>query len=470
MKLRTRILAYIIIVMAMVFVMVLATILPDALRESKTSAAAAREAASTLAALFARLPEPARRELGLAPPLYDGQGVLSGWLLADAEDRVCAWGLSETPVESVTPEFIASRHFDIVEHLRTPDGKRVVLYARTRLRTSVLQLDVWGVFLVMVVGTALLVFVVFGVLLRIVIKPVERMAAASRSALATHGVLQPVMHTDRQDEIGELVRAYNRMVAEVNDLRLNLETRVNEATNDLKAAQSQLVLSERLSEAGRVAAGVAHEINNPLGGMINAARSLHARAAQGSRDAQYLELLLEGMDRIRTIVSKLLQFARPSPQPGPVDLKEVMEDALLFCGHRVTKLNITVVKEFARDCVVVARRSEMGQVFLNLMVNALDAMESKGYGPHTLVLRTARDGEHVRASVQDSGTGMSAEVRQRAGQFFFSTKGEGKGTGLGLAVVQHIVKQQNGQMQIDSVLNEGTTITVVLPVEKMTKT
>ncbi|HEY3321758.1 MAG TPA: HAMP domain-containing sensor histidine kinase [Planctomycetota bacterium] len=466
MKLRARILVYVVAVMAIVFVIVVATIVPDTLNQASARAAAAREAVLAIESICERLPESQRKALlADTTQIFPPRGVLDGWLIAGPDETVHAWAMPEPPQPSVSLQYLAHANFTIMEVVTTPEGRRLSIYARVNLRSSKLPFDVWGIFLSMAVGTAVLALVIYGVLLRAVVKPVERMAAASRSASVSRGLLQPVPATERKDEIGELVRSYNNMVAEVNDLRLNLEKRVTEATRKLEATQSQLVISERLSAAGRVAAGVAHEINNPLGGMLNAARSLQAKSAAGSREAEYLELILEGLSRIQNIVTTMLQFSRPAQQAGRVEVAEVLDGALLFCRHRLGTMDVQVEKQFDTGATVTGLRPELGQVFLNLLVNALDAIEAKGGGPHKLSLRVLREGGSVTATVSDTGVGMAPEVRERAGQFFFSTKGEGKGTGLGLAVVQHIVLQHHGSLKIESEPQRGTSVTVTLPAE-----
>jgi signal transduction histidine kinase len=468
MSLRARILAYVVLVMAIVSIMVVATITPDTLHDSSSALAAGREAADTLQEFFQKLTAAQRKDLFNARvKLFAEQHVLGGWVLVGKDNTVHYWGMPGEAPEKVDTAFLVSQHFDRMHLVFTPDGERLLLYWRTSLKLTNHGLDLWGIILVMLLGTLFLSLVIYGLMLRLVIKPVERLAAANRSAAVARGLLQPVPHTDRPDEIGELVRAYNKMVGEVNDLRINLEKRVSEATRSLEAAQNQIVLSERLSVAGRMAAGVAHEINNPLGGMLNAARTLKSKAPPSTRESEYMDLILEGLTRIQGIMASMLQFSRPVQQASKIDLPDVIEGALMFCRHRIEKMDLKLEKDIpAEGMYVTGHRAELGQVFLNLLVNAIDAMETKGAGPHKLVLRVYREGGSVVASVADSGAGMTAEVKERAGQFFFSTKGEGKGTGLGLAVVQHIVLQHKGSMKIESSEGSGTTISVLLPAEE----
>lgn len=471
MSLRTRIFTYVVAIMGIVFVMVIATLLPDAMH-LKHRFAIGQKMGHALKATLEQLTSDQRRDMLTAHPhLFLDQQLLDGWVLINENGVPVVWMMPSEKPDKASAEFVTGQHFDYWNTVFTRDHERLVLYARTNTSSADASLDVWGIFWVMVLGALVLVLVLYGFMLRLIIKPVERLAAASRSTAFVKGLLHQVPHTDREDEIGELIRAYNNMTNEVNDLRLNLERRVTEATTNLEAAQSQLVLSERLSVAGRMAAGVAHEINNPLGGMLNATRALKTKAVPGSRDGEYLDLVLDGLGRIQAIVTTMLQFSRPTQQASSVDLKAVIEGALLFCEHRFETMNLQIEKDFTSSgnpvFFIMGYRSELGQVFLNLFVNALDAMDAKESGPHHLKVQLRHENDAVIASVVDNGIGMPAPVKERAGQFFYSTKGEGKGTGLGLAVVQHIVMRHGGWLSIDSTEGQGTTVTLTLPVNSL---
>jgi signal transduction histidine kinase len=470
MSLRARILLYVVAVMGIVFVLVVATILPGTLHDPHAQKATARDAALTLKSLFERLDAEQRSKLLASDPrFFSEQNALDGWILTERGGRVLYWMHPMERRERLTIEEAAAERFDFNGSLLSPDGDVLQLYAHASRRVAKDGLDWWRVFAVMAVGTGLLAFVVYGLLLRLVVKPLERMAAATRATKVTGGLLLPVAGSERSDEVGELVRAYNTMVAEVNDLRRKLEQRVKQTTHELEATQQQLVMSDRLSMAGRMAAGVAHEVNNPLGGMLNAARSLQSRAAEGSREREYLELILEGLARIQGIMSSLLQFSRPAQQESSVDVADVMEGALIFCRHRCTKSDIEIVHAYETNggrLNVRGFRSELGQVFLNLLVNAIDALESGNAAPKTLKLSIRRDDGNVIAEVADNGAGMSEDVRKKAGQFFFTTKGKGKGTGLGLAIAQHIIAQHQGTLSIESTSGRGVRVCVTLPAEE----
>jgi signal transduction histidine kinase len=468
MSLRTQILVYVVAVMSIVFTLVAATLIPDRILSQRYNLKLGQESAHSLAALLESLSEQERRELlNTRPRVFLEESILRGWVLATESGDLVTSRMPEVVPKQLTADIVKKMDFDDVQHFKSRSGEGLVLYSSINRQLLEPTASLWQIFAVMAFGTVMLLVVIYTLMLRLIVKPVERLAKASHATAAAGGLIAVVPHTDRKDEIGELVRAYNRMAGEVNDLRLNLEKRVEEATRDLKAAQSQIVLSDRLSMAGRLAAGVAHEINNPLGGMINAARTLKSRAPSGGKEGEYLEVIVEGLSRIQGIVSAMLQFSRPVQQAAAVDLREVIDNALLFCRHRIEQKQVKLEKDFDSNGAtfsVTGHRSELGQVFLNLMVNALDAMEAAGTRSHTLTLRLRKEGAEILASVADTGTGMTPEVKERAGQFFYSTKAEGKGTGLGLAVVQHIVLQQQGTMAIDSIEGSGTTVTVRLPI------
>jgi signal transduction histidine kinase len=469
MSLRTQILIYVVAVMAIMFVLVAAALVPDRLlAERKFAFDLGRDAVQAMQAVLEPLTRAQREALFAArPALFNDDNIVDAWILADESGAVLSAKYTREIPQPLTDGFLRGRGFDEAKHFKSSDGEDLVLYAHIKSRVGP-ALDLWRVFMVMAVSTLLLLAVLYSLLLRLIVKPVERLAKLSHSTALARGMIPTLAHTERKDEIGELVRSFNKMAAEVNDLRLNLEKRVRAATQELEQAQQQLVVGERLSAAGRMAAGVAHEVNNPLGGMINAARTLRARAAPG-RDSEYLDLILDGLGRIQAIVASMLQFSRPAQQPGSVDLREVLDGALMFCRYRTQGASMNVVKNYeiagASPFNVVANRAELGQVFLNLIVNALDAMESKHESDRKLTLGLSREGASIVTRVADTGAGMKPEVKERAGQFFYTTKAEGKGTGLGLAVVQHIVMKHQGTMSIDSTEGAGTTVTVTLPAE-----
>ena len=476
MKLRAKILLVIASLMGILYLLVAGALIPElATSRLRERRALGRAMSNHLAAVLESLPHERRREaMRSRPDLFHVEPPTPLWVVLDGEGRIAGWSRSDPPPERLVEE--DEKSLDIVLPL-SPDeaGARWKLYAATPFTDIAVGRELWSVFVSMFLGTVVLGVAVYGLVLRLVITPVERLATASRASTNSRGILPLVPHSERADEIGELIRSYNTMVREVNDLRVNLEQRVASAVSELELAQKKLLLSERLSVTGRLAAGVAHEINNPLGGMLNAARTLAKNAAPGTRDAEYLELIEEGLGRVQVIVSTMLRFARPSAHQSAVDLKDVIEGALLFCKHRLAPAQVELRREYpppgAPQAMVAGQHAELGQVFLNLIVNALDAMEQKPQSSaedrtRVLTLCLRRDGSNVCAGIKDSGIGMPPSVRARAGNMFFSTKAEGHGTGMGLAMVTHIVQAHGGTVEIESQTGAGTTVTLSFPAEQ----
>jgi two-component system NtrC family sensor kinase len=281
-------------------------------------------------------------------------------------------------------------------------------------------------------------------------------------------------------ELNELVDSFNRMrerlklaVAELNDMQQTLEIKVDERTQQLKAAQKKLVQSDRLATLGQLAASVAHEINNPVSGVLNLSMLLERLMANGSyppgREAEfrkYLGLISAETARVGRIVSDLLAFSRRSkPQRAPADLNRLVRTTLGLAEHKLKLISAEVVLDLQADLPPVeCDASQIQQVILNLVLNGAQAMQPKGGGKLTVRTRVIPN-ESVELSVQDTGEGIAPENLAKIFDPFFTTKAEGKGVGLGLAVLYGIVKAHDGEVEVVSHRNEGTTFIVSLPLK-----
>ncbi len=271
------------------------------------------------------------------------------------------------------------------------------------------------------------------------------------------GLLDQIQERDRQ--LREWNEELNKRVDErTRELRL--------ANRQLEATTKQLVLSEKLAAIGEITAGVAHEINNPIAvmqGNLDVIRSVVGEKAK----LAYTEfrLLDEQIHRISQIVSKLLQFAKPEEFAGYVErhaANDIVSDCMPLVRHLLNKADIEIVREDTATRLVLMNRTELQQVVVNLIVNALHAMPDGG----RLVLRT-QDADHdgkqgLSIRVSDTGVGMSAETVQKIFDPFFTTKRD-KGTGLGLSISQTLVTRQGGKISAESEPGKGTTFTVWLP-------
>ena len=234
-----------------------------------------------------------------------------------------------------------------------------------------------------------------------------------------------------------------------------------QAYDELKDAQSRLVQSARLAAIGELAAGVAHELNNPLTSVLGFSELALHGLEPDHRCRADLSVVVGEARRARGIVLNLLDFARPvQPQRLPTDLNESLQQTLALVSTRLKRDGIQVERDLdpALDPILLDA-SQMKQVFLNLITNASQAMPDGG----TLTVRTWREGDRVFVSIGDTGSGIDPETRARIFEPFFTTKP--RGTGLGLSVSLGLVHNHGGQIELESRQGEGSTFTVCLPLE-----
>ena len=240
---------------------------------------------------------------------------------------------------------------------------------------------------------------------------------------------------------------------------LNLALWKNQQIN-LKLLQTQ-----RLAAVGQLAAGAAHEINNPLA-IINARAQLLQRKEADEKKQRELRQITEQIERISGILTDLMTFARPAPPKLTlVDVKSLLDRVIELVSTGMDKLNISIHREYAADLPAIkADQNQLEQVFLNLIINAQHAMEEKG-GRLEVVARLCPDRQTLHIAITDQGKGIPKEHLPRIFDPFFTTKEEGKGTGLGLSTSKVIVDNHYGQIDFQSSVGKGTTVHLKLPVD-----
>ncbi|MDY7224933.1 ATP-binding protein [Hyalangium rubrum] len=266
------------------------------------------------------------------------------------------------------------------------------------------------------------------------------------------------------------------LLAREHSARLEAEALAQQRARELLAAQEKLVQSEKLAVAGQLAAGVGHEINNPLSFVIGnihfaleqlATLPPELLSSQGYHES--LDALREasvGAERIRGIVMDLKRFARADESHmGPVDVWEALEFSLSMALPHI-RHRAQVERRFSPVPKVLANEAKLGQVFLNLLVNAADAIPEGDVARHRITLSTRMENERVVVEVSDTGRGMTPEVLERAFEPFFTTKTVGAGTGLGLSICLGLVQGMKGELSATSRLGIGSTFRVVLPPAK----
>jgi len=282
------------------------------------------------------------------------------------------------------------------------------------------------------------------------------------------GDLAHRVRVESRDEIGQLARAFNRMTDELSlaheDLTQwgkTLERRVDERTRELRETQDQLVVSEKLASLGKMAAGVAHEINNPLTTILLNSHLLLERPGLDASEAENLNIIAEETTRCAGIVGGLLDFARQTPsQAAPTDINDIIERTLQLLEMQASVRNVRIERALDRSLPAIEiDKNKIQQVFSNLALNACEAMPAGGMLAVASLL--SRDGTHIEISFTDTGVGISKENIPRLFDPFFTTKSFG--TGLGLAVSYGIIRQRGGTILVRSEVGKGTVFTVRIP-------
>ena len=307
-----------------------------------------------------------------------------------------------------------------------------------------------------------------------VFKPLEKMVETI-SRVEAGDLSARTGLTDSQNEVARVSTHLDSVLAQVQDRdqRLRewadeLENRVEARTRELSAANQrleattkQLVVSEKLAAIGEITAGVAHEINNPVAVIQGNVDVIHETlGAQAAPLKTEFSLVIEQVHRINTLVNKLLQFARPEEFAGNASThspNEVIGDTLPLVQHLLGKVKIDVIQDLASQKEVEINRTELQQVLINLIVNAIQAMPNGG----TLKISTSDQGSGVVISIADSGVGMPREVIEHIFDPFFTTK-KAEGTGLGLSITQKLIDRAGGRIAVKSDVEHGTTFTIFL--------
>ena len=234
----------------------------------------------------------------------------------------------------------------------------------------------------------------------------------------------------------------------------------------IKRLQQQLIQSEKLAALGHLVSGVAHELNNPLTSVLGYTQLLLARASLDARAAEQLEIVSMEADRARRIVRNLLSFSRQrKPSRAEVDLDELLERTLELRGYEMKVNNISVCHNRGEIPRVFADEHQLQQVFLNIIINAEQAMVNMGREASLTVSTETGTVGHVKVVVADNGQGITPEIMEKLFDPFFTTKPVGKGTGLGLSISYGIIKEHDGTIRVESEPGQGARFIIELPVK-----
>lgn len=212
---------------------------------------------------------------------------------------------------------------------------------------------------------------------------------------------------------------------------------------------------------GKLTAGVAHEINNPLGGLLNCIYHFRRGGLFPERQKEYLQLMEDGIKRIQKTVSNLLEYAHnPKLEKKDNDLRQVIESSLSLLDYQIRKNRIKIIKEIPDELPPIKiDGNQISQVFVNIFLNSIQAMEEEG----TLIIDTKTSKDKILIKISDNGKGIPENLLSSVFDPFFTTKGDDKGTGLGLWITQGIVEHHGGTIRIYSQEGKGTTVEINLP-------
>ncbi|MEJ8837323.1 sensor histidine kinase [Ramlibacter sp. AN1133] len=328
------------------------------------------------------------------------------------------------------------------------------------------------------VGFVLLVAISAGWLLRrLIYRPLRDLArGAERIASGDFGQPIPVRG---DDEFGRLAASTNVMMAavskshkELQDWVDTLEEKVKERTEELRLAEAEVARGEKLASIGQLAAGIAHELNNPLTGVLTFTSLMRQKAPAGSQDAEDLDLVIRETRRCASIIRRLLDFAREKPpEKSVVNLNDIAQETVRFVERSAALQQVDILMEPDPDLPPLHADADLiKQVLMNLLVNAQQAIDGPGritvrtrlHPARRLPLRSEPE-PVVELSVTDTGCGIEKANLQRIFDPFYTSKEVGKGTGLGLSVSYGIVKAHGGQIEVESAVGAGSTFRIFLP-------
>ncbi len=319
------------------------------------------------------------------------------------------------------------------------------------------------------VSVVLLSFLLSLLITRFVNRPIDKLLAATKKA--ADGNLDQAVSIRTRDELGDLSESFNNMIAELKHSRdaiqewtQTLERRVQERTLELQQVHDQLVQAGKMVALGELAAGVAHEINNPLTGVLTFSSLLLKKVDENHPWRKDLETIVQQTSRCRNIVRGLLDFARQrKPDKKQWDVHTLLERTIALVEKQSRFQNIQIRKEFQTDLPsLFLDGDQIQQVFMNIILNAGDAMAEKG---GSLTIKTEPKDGKAEISFSDTGPGISREHLSKLFDPFFTTKETGKGTGLGLAISYGIIQGHGGDIKVESEEGKGATFRVKLPVE-----
>ncbi|KPK01418.1 MAG: hypothetical protein AMK71_05605 [Nitrospira bacterium SG8_35_4] len=311
------------------------------------------------------------------------------------------------------------------------------------------------------------------IIYKIVSKPVQVLVDGMGKVAG--GDLNHSVPINSVDEMGILASTFNSMIGDLKAARDQrekwthmLEEEIAKKTEEIRNTHANLMQTEKLASLGRMAAGVAHEINNPLTGVVTFSHLLKKRFPPESTEAEDLNVIIEQSERCSKIIKNLLTFARATPSDkGKVNINDILNRTIFMVKNQEKFHHIKFIEKLEDEQLVVfGDASQFQQIFLNMIINAADAMNGRG----NITVRTRKisedNNDFAEIEFTDEGSGISEKDMPKLFEPFFTTKPVGKGTGLGLSVSHGIVKHIGGHIKVKSTVGKGTSFFVRLPLSE----
>lgn len=426
-----------------------------------------------------------------------GEEIISFAMIINNEGKVIAHSNTDvlrTYIQDERIKGLLKIKSPLIEHVTTDGGERILdIYVPITMRNITIGIARIGVSkhnMEMILWRIIIkVLSVLGILMIIAIlalwqfsrritKPIELLSESARKV--SEGDLNQQVVTNREDEIGTLTKAFN-------DMCLNLK----KSRDDIEKTQRQLIQTEKMASLGKLSAGIAHEINNPLGGALNCLRNLLIEDFSREKMREYIIMIREGLERIHGTVTHLLDYSQQRPAHlSPVNINHLIDKIIPLIEFSFPRKNIVFNKNYNNELPsIYADENKIHQLFMNIILNAAQSTGKSGgiitiktslknsFSPDNIetqnipkISTPARikgvldTDSFVQIVTKDNGCGIPEEILSNIFDPFFTTKGVGEGTGLGLSISYGIIEQHHGIMEIASMEGAGTTVTILLPV------
>lgn len=360
-----------------------------------------------------------------------------------------------------------AEHRSLAFEIPSPGGStRLAINAEQASSRGGILIRAFGLY-AFLMASSLLTLAYFA-LTRLIVRPLDSLSQAAQSVtLGSRQWLAPETHVRELAELGSsLERMTQRLLTKEESLRGQIEE-VERAKNELAQAQRELVRSERLASVGRLAAGLAHEIGNPIAAMLGLADLVLDGGLEPEEQRDFIKRMRAETERVNRTLRDLLQFARPSREGAerahaPGDVESAIHDTAALVMHQASLRHLELCIDVHPGLPKVTLGSEqLIQVVLNLILNAADALSDRPDGRVSVTATSSAEAVCIR--VEDNGAGVPSEIAEHIFEPFFTTKEIGKGTGLGLSVCQGLVAAAGGSLSLDAAHTGGARFVVQLP-------